>query len=265
MSILDEIVANKRREVDTTREEIPVKKLEKSVYFSGPCISLCKYIKRPDLVGVIAEIKRRSPSKGVINPYISVKELSVSYMQAGASALSILTESKYFGGANEDLSVARKNNLCPILRKDFVIDEYQIIEAKSIGADAVLIIAAITSPDQIRLLSHLAKSLGLEVVLEVHSNEELRGAPLDNVDIIGVNNRDLKTFDVQVSVSEEMFKHLPSGKIYISESGITDPAIARKLKNVGYHGFLIGELFMKGTKPGEECAKFVDGLKGDGK
>lgn len=261
MSILDEIVSNKRREIAAIREEIPVKKLERSIYFSGPTVSMTKYLKRPDLVGVIAEIKRRSPSKGVINQHISVKEISVAYMQGGASALSILTDTRYFGGANEDLTVARRTNLCPILRKDFVVDEYQIIEAKSIGADAVLLIAAVTPTDQIRLLSHLARSLGMEVILEVHSREEIADSPLDCVDIIGVNNRDLKSFQVDVSTSEKLLEFLPAEKVRISESGITGADVARRLRRAGYDGFLVGELFMGSTKPGEACAQFVEGLR----
>src|SRR3954462_11709546 len=149
MNILDQIIEHKRKEVEERKSLYPTKLLEKSIYFSSPTVSLRKYIRRPDLSGVIAEIKRKSPSKGVLNKNVSIERTSIGYMQAGASALSILTDTKFFGGTNEDLTTARKFNFCPILRKDFTVDEYQLIEAKSIGADAILLIAAVLEPREI--------------------------------------------------------------------------------------------------------------------
>ena len=168
-NILDQIVAHKREEVAKRKEIYPVKLLEQSIYFNTPTVSLSKYLRRPDKLGIIAEFKRRSPSKGDINPYASVEEVSIGYMQAGASALSVLTDTHFFGGKNEDLTEARKFNYCPILRKDFVIDEYQIIEARSIGADAILLIAACLEKAEIKSLAALAQSLGLEVLIEIHN------------------------------------------------------------------------------------------------
>src|SRR5688572_19192414 len=185
MNILDQIIEYKRKEVSERKELYPVKFLEQSIYFGTQPVSLKKYIQREDKSGIIAEIKRKSPSKGVINPHVSVERTSIGYMQAGASALSVLTDKQFFGGSNEDLTIARKYNFCPILRKDFTIDEYQIVEAKSIGADAILLIAAVLSSDQINKLTGFAHSLGLEVLLEVHDEEELKSNLETGADLIG--------------------------------------------------------------------------------
>src|SRR5689334_188395 len=194
MNILDEIIAYKKKEVADRKELYPVKLLEQSHYFATQPVSLKKYIQRDDLSGIIAEIKRKSPSKGVINPHVSVERTSIGYMQAGASALSVLTDTNFFGGSNDDLMTARKFNFCPILRKDFTIDEYQIVEAKSIGADAILLIAAALPPARVKELAAFAHSFGLEVLLEVHNEEELNANLDAQADLIGVNNRNLKTF-----------------------------------------------------------------------
>src|SRR5688572_19414319 len=194
MNILDEIIAYKKTEVATRKSLYPVKLLEQSIYFSTQPVSLGKYIQREDKSGIIAEIKRKSPSKGIINPYVSVERTSIGYMQAGASALSVLTDKNFFGGSNEDLTTARKFNFCPIIRKDFTIDEYQVIEAKAIGADAILLIAAVVEPKQSKELAALAHSLGMEVLLEVHDETELKQNLEAGADMIGVNNRNLKTF-----------------------------------------------------------------------
>lgn len=260
MSILQEIIDHKRREVAEQRELVPVKKLERSEHFTAPVISLSEYIRRPDKVGIIAEIKRRSPSKGAINEYISVEQLSIGYMQAGASALSVLTDAKYFGGSNGDLSTARRFNYCPILRKDFIVDEYQIVEARAIGADAILLIAAGLDAAQIKQLAAVAVSIGLEVVLEIHDRAELPD-DLENIDIVGVNNRDLKDFSIDVNRSLEMADMLPDSIAKISESGLSDAETIRKLKAAGFDGFLIGETFMKNSRPEEVCAALVNQLK----
>src|SRR6185369_12238394 len=173
MNILEKIVEYKRKEVDERKSLYPVKLLEKSIYFSSPVVSLKKYLLREDKVGIIAEIKRKSPSKGMINQHVSIERTSIGYMQAGASALSILTDTEFFSGKNEDLTMARKFNYCPILRKDFIIDEYQIVEAKSIGADAILLLANVLSASEIKDLAKFAKSIGLEVLLELRDKGEL--------------------------------------------------------------------------------------------
>ena len=210
--------------------------------------------------GVIAEYKRKSPSKGIINDTDSVERVSVWYMQAGASALSILTDEKYFGGKNEDLMTARKFNFCPILRKDFVIDEYQIIEAKSIGADAILLIAEALEKDEVLTLAKKAKSIGLEVLMEIHTEDQLEKAN-EFIDIIGVNNRDLKTFKVDIENSIRISSKIPSQFVKISESGISSPEDVKKLKKYGFQGFLIGENFMKSDQPGKACANFLREIK----
>jgi indole-3-glycerol phosphate synthase len=168
-----------------------------------------KYIKREDKSGIIAEFKRKSPSKGIINATAQVEATSIGYMQAGASALSVLTDKEFFGGQNEDLITARKFNFCPILRKDFILDEYQILEAKSIGADCILLIAAALEPDRLKELAAFAKSLGLEVLMEVHDGEELERSLCNDLDLVGVNNRSLKTFEVSVDTSLGLVDRIP--------------------------------------------------------
>jgi indole-3-glycerol phosphate synthase len=256
MNILEKIIAHKKQEVAQRRELYPAKLLEQSVYFQTPTVSLRKYLQRPDKSGIIAEFKRRSPSKGDINPHASVERVSIGYMQAGASALSVLTDSHFFGGKNEDLATARKFNFCPILRKDFVIDEYQIIEARSIGADAVLLIAECLGKEQLAQLARTAKSLGLEVLMELHSLPQLdKYCP--EVDAIGVNNRNLEDFSVSLATSLELAAALPAEAVKVSESGLDDPNAVVELRRAGYQGFLIGEHFMRQAEPGKACQEFI--------
>ncbi|MEL6987546.1 MAG: indole-3-glycerol phosphate synthase TrpC, partial [Bacteroidota bacterium] len=203
MEILEKIVAHKKEEVKQRKALKPSALLEKSIFFESNCVSLSTYIKRNDKSGIIAEFKRRSPSRPEINLYADVEKVSIAYMQAGASALSVLTDEHFFGGKNEDLSIARKFNYCPILRKDFVIDEYQILEAKSIGADAILLISECLEKGQLKDLASFAKSLGLEVLMELHSSDQLEKLN-DSIDIIGVNNRDLKTFETSIQHSLDL-------------------------------------------------------------
>lgn len=261
MDILKEIIEYKKTEVAERKSLYPTKLLEQSIYFGSRTVSLKKYIQRGDKSGIIAEFKRQSPSKGIINAHASIERTSIGYMQAGASALSILTDTQYFGGKNEDLTTARKFNFCPILRKDFTIDEYQIVEAKSIGADAVLLIAAVLEQDQIRVLAEFAKSLGLETLLEVHNKEELDRSINPNIDCVGVNNRDLKTFDVSIDTSLTLAEHIPAEFVKISESGISDPQTVLELMKAGYQGFLMGERFMQSARPQKSCAEFIERLR----
>ena len=260
MNILDEIVAYKRKEINERKELYPVKLLEKSVYFSSPTVSLKKYLSREDKCGIIAEFKRQSPSKGNINLYADVEEISIGYMRAGASALSVLTDTHFFGGSNDDLKTARKFNFCPILRKEFIIDEYQLYEARSIGADAILLIAEVLSEREVKYLSGIAKALEMEVLMEVHAKEQLHKV-VDTVDIIGVNNRNLETFQVDIKTSFDLLHHIPAGMFKISESGISKPETVFELKEAGFNGFLIGEYFMQSAHPGRKCARFIDELK----
>ena len=258
-SILDEIITYKQAEVEERKALVPIKMLEKSVFYETPVVSLKEYLLRKDKSGIIAEIKRKSPSAGIINQNVSIERTSIGYMQAGASALSILTDSKYFGGSNEDLKEARKFNFCPILRKEFIIDTYQIIEAKSIGADAILLIAAVLEEKQLGEMIKFAQSLGLEVLVEVHNKEEIFNN-LDNADLVGVNNRNLKSFAVSIETSLELYEHLPTSVVKISESGISEVDAVHRLRETGYQGFLIGGTFMSETRPEKACLRFIKKL-----
>lgn len=260
MTILDKIVAQKRQIIAERQARYPIRLLEDSIYFNTPTVSLSTYLKRPDQVGIIAEYKRKSPSKGIINAYASVSEVSVGYMRAGASALSVLTDTPFFGGKNEDLIEARRFNFCPILRKDFIISEYQIIEARSIGADAVLLIAACLSKAALHQLAELAHSIGLEVLVEVHSVEELERLS-SHTDVVGVNNRNLKTFEVSIQQSLDILPYLPNELVKISESGLRDPQKVATLRQAGFEGFLIGEYFMQAEDPGAHCRQFIQQVR----
>ncbi len=256
MNILEKIIAHKKKEVAEKKAIYPVKLLEKSIYYETPVASLSKYIQREDKSGIIAEFKRLSPSKGDINPYASVERVSIGYMQAGASALSVLTDTEFFGGRNEDLTEARKFNFCPILRKDFIIDEYQLVEARSIGADAILLIAECLGKKQLAQLAKSARGLGLEVLMEIHSGEQLdKYTP--EVDVIGVNNRNLEDFTVSIQHSLELAGSLPKEVVRVSESGLDDPNAVVELKRAGFQGFLIGEYFMRQAEPGKACREFI--------
>jgi indole-3-glycerol phosphate synthase len=261
MHILDEIVQYKRHEVEERKSLFPVELLKKSIYFNTPCVSMKKYVLREDRWGIIAEFKRKSPSKGLINDHSSVEQVSIGYMQAGASGLSVLTDEHFFGGANEDLSVARKYNFCPILRKDFIIDEYQIIEAKSIGADTILLIAAILTPEQTKSFAQFGHDLGLEVLLEVHDKKELQEHLNQEIDLVGVNNRDLKDFKVDINTSLELADEIPASYVKVSESGINDPNTIAELRQSGFSGFLIGQNFMMHSRPEQKCQEFINRLK----
>ncbi|MCW3086052.1 MAG: indole-3-glycerol phosphate synthase [Bacteroidetes bacterium] len=255
-NLLDKIIAHKHKEVAERKSLYPVKLLERSVYFNSPVVSFKKYLLREDTSGIIAEFKRKSPSKGIINKYASLERTSIGYMQAGANALSILTDTEFFGGKNEDLTEARKFNYCPILRKDFVIDEYQIIEAKAIGADVVLLLANVLDTQQIKQFAALAKSFGLEVLLEVRDQDELNTIN-EHITAVGVNNRNLKDFTVNISQSFNLVDLIPNEFIKISESGIGSAKIIHELKAAGFNGFLIGETFMKHPRPEIACAAFI--------
>lgn len=261
MNILDQIIAHKRKEVDDRKSLYPVKLLEQSIFFLSSPVSLKKYVTREDKSGIIAEFKRKSPSKGMINQYAPLEQTTIGYMQAGASALSVLTDQTFFGGSNEDLSLVRKYNFCPILRKDFTVDEYQIVEAKSIGADAILLIAAVLSPAQSKKLADMAHSFGLEVLLEVHNEEELLRNLDVGADLMGVNNRNLKTFEVSTDISKKLAPMIPGHIVKVSESGISSPETILDLKQFGYQGFLMGENFMKHSRPEIAAGEFIQDLR----
>ena len=259
MHILDKIVAHKRKEVGENKKRYPVALLEESIYFKSPIVSLSQYIRREDKSGIIAEFKRRSPSKPSINLYADVESVTLGYMQAGASALSVLTDNHFFGGSSKDLTTARNFNYCPILRKDFIIDTYQIIEARSMGADAILLIAEILNKEQVEELASFAHELGLEVLMELHDASQLEKLS-QHIDLIGVNNRDLKTFTTDIEFSINLFNQLPEDKVKISESGIKNIQDLNILRESGYDGFLIGEQFMLHADPGKACKELIDSM-----
>jgi len=256
-NILDKIVLKKREEIEVAKRKITIEQLKERELFSRKCYVLRDFILDPVRTGIIAEFKRQSPSKGIINDRSSVEEVTTAYAAAGASALSVLTDQSFFGGKDEDLLEARKVNLLPLLRKDFMLDEYQIIEAKALGADIILLIASILSPEEVRSLARCAKDLGLNVLLEVHNREELDRSICDDLDAIGVNNRNLGDFSVSVQHSYDLVGHIPSRFLKISESGISNPQTINELSVAGFDGFLIGENFMKETDPGKAMKEFV--------
>lgn len=260
MDILEEIVEYKKKEVAERKELFPIKLLEKSTFFEGKPVSMVEYIRRPDKVGIIAEFKRQSPSKGVINANAKVERTSIGYMQAGASGLSVLTDAKFFGGKSADLEEARKFNFCPILRKDFIIDDYQVIEAKSIGADMILLIARILTKEQVKFLATAAKRLGMEVLMEIHEEAELEKL-CPEIDIVGVNNRNLKTFETSIDVSKGLAPKIPNEFLKISESGIHTADTVLDLKAHGFEGFLVGERFMATARPEQACREFIQSIK----
>ncbi|MEM0542142.1 indole-3-glycerol phosphate synthase TrpC [Flavobacterium sp. j3] len=263
MTILDQIIASKKKEIALKKAVVSTQQLENNDLFNSKTVSLSKSILNSPF-GIIAEHKRRSPSKDIINTSLSVEEVVTGYESSGASGISILTDNQYFGGSLDDLLLAKASVKTPLLRKEFIIDEFQILEAKAHGADAILLIAAVLTPTEIKILSEFAQSLALEVLLEVHSLEELLNSSMPSLDIIGVNNRNLKTFELDLKTSIDLFEHIPQDFVAISESGINNPKDVWQLKNVGFQGFLIGENFMKTNNPGESLGQFINQLKTNG-
>ncbi|GAA3557429.1 indole-3-glycerol phosphate synthase TrpC [Snuella lapsa] len=260
MNILDKITADKRNEVNLRKSLIPNKQLEQSVLFERTTISLANNL-RNSKSGIIAEHKRRSPSKAVINQSLNVQDVAKGYENAGVCGMSVLTDGKYFGGALDDLLIARASCNLPLLRKEFIIDEYQLLEAKAYGADVILLIAAILTRNEIKRFSEFAKSLDLDVLLEVHNEEELQKSIMPSLDMLGVNNRNLKTFDVSLETSKTLSSLIPSDFVKVSESGISNIEAIKTLQPYGYQGFLIGENFMKTDNPGESASQFIKKLE----
>ena len=256
MKILDKIVRDKKLEVDKLSSNSSIKELESSSLFSRKCISLKDSILKSS-GGIICEFKRRSPSNNNINYKSNISEVVKGYQKAGAAGLSILTNKQYFDGDIQDILEIRDIASIPILRKEFIISEYQIIEAKSIGSDAILLIASILSKQEIKNYSSLAKDLGLEVLFEIHDAEELEKISVENIDIIGVNNRNLDTLEIDLQNSIDLYSKIPKSFVKISESGISKVESILKLREVGYQGFLIGENFMKTDDPFESAYNFI--------
>ena len=259
MNILDKIIEYKKVEVEQAKALTSIEDLKKRPLFAKPTLSLMQFLLDETKTGIIAEYKRQSPSKGVINNTNTVEEITAAYTQYEASGISVLTDNHFFGGSLADLEVATINHI-PLLRKDFMIDEYQLVEAKAYGASVILLIAACLTPQRVQELAISAKDLGLEVLLEIHNEEEL-GHICDAVDLVGVNNRNLKDFVVNVEASAQLIKEIPKNKVAIAESGINNTDTIVFLRKAGFKGFLIGEHFMKQPNPTIAFADFVTELK----
>jgi indole-3-glycerol phosphate synthase len=253
-TILDKIIDYKFQEVAETKKYYSIERLKDDEHFHRKCYDFAGLIREKS--GVIAEFKRKSPSKGLINKDVWLTDVVKGYEAAGASAISVLTDTIFFGGTSNDLKLAREIVDIPILRKDFMVDEFQLVEAKAMGADVILLIAAAIEKSRCQDLAAFAKSIGLNVFLELHEPSELEHID-DNVDVVGINNRNLKTFKVDVEQSKRLSQLLPTEMVKVAESGISNPSVVKDFKSVGFEGFLIGEYFMRHKDPKEACAKFI--------
>lgn len=258
--ILENIVAAKRIEVASKEQSISRSALEAYPLFNTNVFSLKDALNEKHSSGIIAEFKRKSPSRGIINNAADAGATTAGYIASGAAAVSVLTDELFFGAHAEDFSDVRRSNNCPILRKDFIISEYQVAETKAMGADVLLLIAAILTSHQAAELANYAKQIGLEVLLEVRDRSELHNIS-EYVDLVGVNNRNLDDFSVSINNSIELFDFIPDHFTKISESGIDSPEVLIKLKDIGYKGFLIGEKFMSTQDPHYACSKFIKDMQ----
>ena len=260
--ILEEILECKRAEVERAKAILPLKKLRDMV--ENTSMEGCRSMRdslAASSTGIIAEFKRKSPSKGWIKPEGRADIIPPAYVGAGAAALSILTDGPYFGGSLDFIRTARPMVSVPILRKEFIIDEYQLYEARRAGADAVLLIAAALTVEQYAGLTRKAHELGLEVLLEIHGERELDYYAAEQPDMLGVNNRNLGTFHTDVENSFRIASLLPAGELLVSESGISQPDTVRKLRQAGFRGFLMGEAFMRQADPGQALKTFIQQLE----
>ena len=260
MTILDQIVAGKYREVEERKYRCPVSVLEKSIFFRKKPRSLKKEILKEGSFGIIAEFKRRSPSAGIINATAVARGVCYEYIEAGSSAVSVLTDSDFFGGSSDDLTDVRKYVVGPVLRKDFIVDEYQIIEARSIGADAILLITELHQADKLEHLHRFAQSLELEVLIEIHDKKNISRIPYD-AQLVGINSRDLTSFRTNSDHPVRLIDNLPGNVVKMAESGIKSVADYINLRKAGFDAFLIGEYFMKTTDPGGTCKAFINALR----
>ncbi|WP_413531592.1 indole-3-glycerol phosphate synthase TrpC [Empedobacter brevis] len=255
-TILDEIVAQKRIEILEKQKTQSIESFRNSENFALPVKSAKASLLDESKSGIIAEFKRKSPSKGFINKNAIVKEVVSAYEKFGASVVSVLTDEQFFGGNFDDLQQAKETLNIPVLRKDFIVDEFQVYETKAIGADLMLLIAECLTKDEVYHLAKTAKEIGLEVLLELHSEDQLEKVN-EFIDLIGINNRNLKNFEVDIEKSKQILKQLPTNLIKVAESGISDPKTVKELRQAGFQAFLIGENFMKADYPGEAFEQFV--------
>jgi len=258
MNILGKIIQRKKLEVQEAKKNITIEELQETPLFNRTCYSLKQSVLDPGKNGIISEFKRASPSKGIINDHSNVDEIAKAYEQNNVSAISVLTDHNFFKGSIEDLLAVRNAVKIPVLRKEFIIDPFQIAEAKAYGADIILLIAACLSSKEVNELSAYAKKIGLNVLLEVHNEEELKENKFDTIDAIGVNNRNLNDFSVSIQHSLDLINLIPDQYIKVSESGISNPETIQLLRNVGFQAFLIGENFMKTNNPGKAIQEFID-------
>ncbi len=261
MNLLDSILSNKRKETEQRKVEAAVPTLEKQDHFNRECISLVESLCSPNASGIISEFKRRSPSRGVLGEHLDVADVAKGYQAAGASAISVLTDRKYFGGSIGDLQAVRSVVDIPVMRKDFLVEEYQVVESKSAGADAILLIARLLTPHELLRLTQLSHRLGMEVLTEVHSEEELYPAIDAGADLVGINNRDLDTLIIDLSLSERLGPLIPRGTPCVAESGLDSVESIRRLRRLGFQGFLIGEFFMRDTDPAKRCKDLINQLR----
>ncbi len=264
-TILDKIIANTRKEVERMKPLSSIQRFRKEGFFwEVSNRSLVDTLTIPGSTGIIAEFKRRSPSKGWFKPEeLEVEPVIAAYNSLGAAGISVLTDHDFFGGDLDDLIQAKVITDVPVLRKDFIIDEWQIAEAKAFGADVILLIASALTVDEVKRMATFARTINLEVLLEIHNEEELLHI-CDEVSMVGVNNRNLKTFEVNIDISLELIDRIPRDKPAVAESGISDVDTIITLKNAGFKGFLIGETFMKAEEPGKAFAGFVEDLRSRG-
>ncbi len=257
MNILDKIVAQKKLEVEAAQKVLSVEELQNNKLFSRTTLSLKESVQNRS--GIIAEFKRQSPSKGIISTIQNPLSVVSAYEKNGASGISILTDKEFFGGSKEDILAVRDHINIPILRKDFMVDAYQFYEAKAMGADVILLIAACLSPQQVSEFTALAHSLHLEVLLEIHTEDELQHFNTD-IDFVGINNRNLKDFKVDLQHSVNLKNLLPAGTLSVAESGIYSTEDFVYLKEKGFDAFLMGEYFMKDENPGQKFEAFITDL-----
>jgi indole-3-glycerol phosphate synthase len=250
ISVLGEIVASTRARVHELRKGLPLDRILSMAPTPGARRSFSRALQREGRVNVIAEYKRRSPSRGVIRSDLQPVNAAQAYEAAGAVALSVLTEPEYFGGSVEDLQEARAATLLPCLRKDFVVDAYQVWESWIAGADALLLIVAALSDAELAMLLKTAAEASIEALVEVHDEEELRRAVGAGARIVGVNNRDLRSLEVSLETSLQLAPHIPDHVVAVAESGLRSGADLRRLRNLGYDAFLIGEHLMQAREPG---------------
>ncbi|MBX2845410.1 MAG: indole-3-glycerol phosphate synthase TrpC [Saprospiraceae bacterium] len=259
-NILEEIVAHKAKEIDSLKQQFTTADFENGLFFERIGKSLAKALKERKAPGIIAEFKRKSPSAGTINAEAKVQQVVKGYTAAGAVGVSVLTDEHYFGGSLDDLRLARRVLEKPVLRKDFIIDEFQILEAKANGADVILLIAECLDAGKVKQLATFAKSINLDVLMEIHSAAQLEKL-CPEIDIVGVNNRDLTTFNVDLNASRSLAEAIPNDFVKISESGISQPDSLNDLWQHGYKGFLMGGHFMEKPDPVKAFELFVTELE----